>query len=113
MSTREEIEMAFIRELSTGGLVLSGGALSANDRRERIRIAIHQRGLLKEMFEPELSYAEAYEYCFGRRIELRGVRRDLTRFQPAPAAGPGDDDDDDAGDEDDEEGLSKRSNTAA
>lgn len=105
--------MAFIRELSTGGLLLSGEAISANDRRERIRIAIHQRGLLKEMFEPELTYAAAYEYCFARPIELRGVRRDLTRFQP-PAAGPGDDDDDDdAGDEDDEEGLSKRSNTAA
>jgi hypothetical protein len=107
--------MAFIRELSTGGLVLSGHEISAHDRRERIRIAIHQRGLLREMFAPEMSYAAAYEICFARPLELRAKQRaDIhTRFQPPAAVGPGDDDDDDAGDEDDDEGLSNRSNTAA
>jgi hypothetical protein len=107
--------MAFIRELSTGGLILSG-EISAEDRRERIRVAIHQRGLLQEMFEPELTYGQAFEVCFRRSIEMRRMTRDEnTRFQPVlevlDALGP--DDDDDAGDEDDEEGLGNRSNTAA
>jgi hypothetical protein len=104
---REDIEMAFIRELSTGGLILSG-EISPEDRRERIRIAIHQRGLKDLMFEPGMSYGQAFEICFRRSVEMRRLQRDsTTRFQRVPDPG-----DDDAGEEDEDEGA-KQSNTAA
>lgn len=113
MSSREDIEMAFIRELSTGGLILGG--LRPDDRRERIRVAINQRGLKDRAFEPGVTYGAAFVYCFARAVELRILPRDPHKqFHAALAApGPGDGGDDDDGGEDDDEGFSKRSNTAA
>lgn len=103
--------MAFIRELSTGGLILGG--IRTEERRERIRVAINQRGLKDRTFEPGLSYGAAFEYCFARAVDLRLMPRDPhVRAQPA-LPGPGDSEDDDDGGEDDDEGFSNRSNTAA
>jgi hypothetical protein len=118
MTEREDIELAFVRMLSTAGLILSG-TISAEDRSERIRIVIMQRGLKDLPFDAERSYGEAFERCYRRSVERRRTPRDAHgRPQPAIAVpdrpDPGDDDQGDEGDEGDEdEGVSNRSKTAA
>jgi hypothetical protein len=117
MTEREDIELAFVRILSTGGLTLSG-TISAEDRSERIRVAIMQRGLKDRPFDAERSYGQAFARCYARSVEMRRTARDAHgRPQPAIAAPPPDPGDDDQGDEgedgDEDEGFSKRSNTAA
>lgn len=110
---RCDIEMALVRILATDGLLLSG--ISAEDKRERIRLAILQRGLSNRAWplDGHLTYAQAFEHCYKRKVEMRRTQRDQARPLPAERGplGPGDDDDD-AGDEDDDEGAN-RSNTAA
>jgi hypothetical protein len=117
---RDDIEMAFIRILSTDGLILSG-AISLEDRRERIRVTIMQRGIQHKPFDALLTYGQAFERCYQRGVELRRAQRPgpktiahhrvRTGYEPGtyPGPGPGDDD----GDEEDDEGLEKQSNTAA
>jgi hypothetical protein len=68
--TREDIELGLVRTLSVGGLVLSGN-LSAEDKRERIRIAIFQHKLQSQPFDEHLTYGEAFGQCFGRPLEMR------------------------------------------
>jgi len=98
MSTdRDDIEMAFIRILSTQGLILSG--IPVEDRRERIRVTIMQRGLKDKLFDEDQTYGQAFERCYRRAPELRRLQRDEhSRPQVHTRAGPGDDE----GDEEDE-----------
>ena len=112
MSERYDIEMAFVRILSTGGLVLSG-EISAEDKRERIRITILQRKLTERLFDATLTYGEAFYQCYKRPAEMRRMPRDAeqrpqlaiaTRAHSEEYPGPGEPGDDDAGDEDDDEG---------
>ena len=118
MSTeRDDIEMAFIRILSTKGLILSG-AISPEDRRERIRVTIMQRNIKDAPFDAQLTYGQAFERCYQRGVELRRAQRPgpktiafhrvSTGYIPGTYTGPGDDE----GDEEDE-GFEKQSNTAA
>ena len=97
MSEREDIEMSFIRTLSVNGLILSG-ALSAEDRRERIRIAIFEQQLNAKMFGDELTFAQAYQRCYNRSLEMRRVARDQHQ-RPIGAAAGGEDETEDADDE--------------
>jgi hypothetical protein len=77
-----DTEMAFIRILSTSGVKLSG--FDAQDRRERIRVAILTQNMSSESFPfgpaylPE-TYAQAFERCYGSRLELRTRPRDSHR----------------------------------
>jgi hypothetical protein len=104
---RRDIEMALMRILATDGLLLGG--ISDEDRRERIRLAIVQRGLKDQVWplDADLTYGEAFAHCYKRQVEMRRRQRDANH-RPLPPLerlrdGPGDDDD--AGDEDDDEGI--------
>jgi hypothetical protein len=75
-----DTELAFIRILSGGGVKLSGG-IPAQDKRERIRVAILSQNVENKSFAfgPDHimeTYAQAFERCYGTRLELRGARRD-------------------------------------
>ena len=72
---RDEIELAFIREFSTGSNVLSG-PMKSDLRRDRIRLEIyrHQRGDLP-LQDSGMTYAQAYRMAYGRPIEMRLVPR--------------------------------------
>lgn len=111
---RRDIEMALMRILATDGLLLGG--ISEEDRRERIRLAIVQRGLKDRPWplDADMTYGEAFEHCYRRQVEMRRRQRDEHQRPLPPVRGPlgPGDDDDDAGDEDDDEGAN-RSNTAA
>jgi hypothetical protein len=63
-----EIELEFIREFSSGGN-LRGAAM---ERSERIRVAIYSHQLQHQPFrDAGMSYAEAFEMCYGRPLEMR------------------------------------------
>ena len=69
-----DLELDFIREFSTGGELLQG--LSADNRRERIRVAIYTEKLPHMLFrDGPMTYAEAYAECFRRPLEMRRVVR--------------------------------------
>jgi hypothetical protein len=91
MMTREDIELGLIRALSVGGLVLSGN-LSAEDKRERIRVAIFQHKLKDQPFDDCLTYGEAFGQCFGRPFEMGRMHRDET---PRPNLDEADEEDED------------------
>jgi hypothetical protein len=70
------LELDFIREFSVNGDLVKD--LSADDRRERIRVLIYTKDLVHKPFRDSgLDYAQAYERCYGRPIEMRciAVRR--------------------------------------
>jgi hypothetical protein len=79
-----DLELDFIREFTTGGELLKG--LSVDDRRERIRVAIYTHKLSHTLFrDGPMNYAEAYEKCFARPLEMR---RDVKRVpKSAPDRG--------------------------
>jgi hypothetical protein len=64
-----DLELDFIREFAVGGDLKDS---RANDRRERIRLAIYGRNLLHEPFRDSgMDYGQAYQRCYGRPIEMR------------------------------------------
>jgi hypothetical protein len=70
-----DLELDFVREFSTGGVLLN--SLSVDNRRERIRVAIYTQKLPHMLFrDGPMTYAEAYAECFGRPLEMRSVVRD-------------------------------------
>ncbi len=70
----QDLELDFIREFAAGGELMKG--LSADDRRERIRVAIHTHKLAHKLFRGgPMTYSEAYTSCFGRQIEMRRAVR--------------------------------------
>ena len=73
-----DMELDFIREFATGGVL--GKGLSTEARRERIRVAIHTNKLTHAPFRGgPMTYATAFAECFGRPLEMRGiVRREPT-----------------------------------
>jgi hypothetical protein len=78
MHVDRDLELDFIREFATGGELLKG---SADDRRERIRVAIYTHKLAHMPFrDGPMTYAEAYATCFGRPIEMRRT----VRHEPKP-----------------------------
>ncbi len=88
-----ETELAFVRELSVAGLVLAGEQLSAQDKCERIRVAILAQRLEKKEFAPGETYAQAFRRCFGKPIERRRIERDehgrpIGYIPPSEDAGP-------------------------
>lgn len=71
-----DLELDFIREFAAGGEVMRD--LSADDRRERIRVAIFAHKLAHALFrDGPMTYADAYERCYGRPIEMRRTPRKL------------------------------------
>jgi hypothetical protein len=93
-----DIEMSFIRTLSVNGVILSG-TLSVEERRERIRVAIIQQRLAVERYSEQLTYAQAYQRCYDRPLEMRRVERDAHQ-RPTDILIPEEDDveDEDFGD---------------
>ena len=70
---RTDIEMAFIRTFAARGLVLTG--ISASEAAERIRVAIFEAGYEDEAFNSTMTYAQAYQRCYRRKLEMRTVDR--------------------------------------
>jgi len=96
-----DTEMAFVRQLSVHGLVLSG-TLSAEDKRERIRVAILTHRLEGKCFawypnDHGETYGEAYRRCYGKALDQRRVPRDRFGKPIAPVIDLEDEDDDDEG----------------
>jgi hypothetical protein len=74
MHVDRDLELDFIREFTTGGQLLKG--LSADARRERIRVAIYTHKLAHMLFrDGPMTYAEAYAECFRRPLEMRSTVR--------------------------------------
>jgi len=67
--------MAFVRSLSVHGVVLSGN-LSAEDKCERIRVAILMQRREACEIEPGLTYGEAFRRCYGKAVDKRKLVRD-------------------------------------
>jgi hypothetical protein len=76
--SRSDIEFTFIRSLAHSGFILSGATISAEDRRERIRIAIMkaQVGNKPLPIDPSITYAQAYQIAYNRPCELRSSERE-------------------------------------
>jgi hypothetical protein len=69
-----DIELEFIREFSVNGEFLH--SWNVDERRERIRIAIWTNKLERAPFRDSgMNYAQAYEACYGRSIEMRETVR--------------------------------------
>lgn len=106
MTDRADIELAFVRILSTGGLTFPDG-INSEDRRERIRVTIMQRGLKDAPFDALHTFGEAFSHCYHRAVELRRFKRpdSLPPIRPLKLGeradhavawpGPEDDEDDD------------------
>jgi hypothetical protein len=79
MNVDRELELDFIREFAVGGDLIKGA--SADDRRERIRVAIYGKKRLHEPFrDTGMDYGQAYQCCYGRPIEMRRT----VRHEPKP-----------------------------
>ena len=75
------MELDFIREFAVGGELRRG--ISADERRERIRVAIYAHKLAHMLFrDGPMTYAEAYASCFGRPIEMRRAVRPEPNSEP-------------------------------
>ena len=80
-----DLELDFIREFAAGGESMKGR--SADDRRERIRIAIFVQKLVHTPFrDGPMTYAEAYQQCYGRPLEMRRTVRHEPKSEPLIAA---------------------------
>jgi hypothetical protein len=74
MHLDRDLELDFIREFSVGGALSKGS--NVDDRRERIRVAIHNSNLLRTPFRNSgMNYGQAYQRCYGKPIELRRAVR--------------------------------------
>ena len=74
----QDLDLDFIREFAVGGELMrgQGKGLTAADRSERIRIAIYANHLVNAPFrDTGMNYAEAFEACYGRSIEMRRTTR--------------------------------------
>jgi hypothetical protein len=81
MHLDRDLELEFIREFSVHGELLKGA--SADDRRERIRVAIYVHNLVHQPFRDSgMDYAAAYQQCYRRPIEMRRT----VRHEPKPQA---------------------------
>jgi hypothetical protein len=89
--TDQDIELAFIRIMANRGTILSAPGMSAADRRERIRTAIFSQGLENAIFGkgPE-TFAQAFQRCYGVRLERRIYTRTMPRDCEGRPAGPDD-----------------------
>lgn len=68
-----DIELEFVREFSVGGCLLG---LSADDRREHIRVAVYKQQLMHKPFrDTGLNYSQTYEQCYGQPLEMRRAPR--------------------------------------
>ena len=85
MHLDRDFELDFIREFAAGGELMKD--LSADDRRERIRVAIFFHKLAHMLFrDGPMTYAEAYQRCYGRPIEMRRTARNEPESEPLIAA---------------------------
>lgn len=81
MRLDRDLELDFIREFAVGGELTRG--LSADERRERIRVAIFVHKRAQMLFrDGPMTYAEAYQLCYGRPIEMRRTVRHEPKSEP-------------------------------
>lgn len=91
--------MEFIREFAVGGELMRGKGLTAADRSERIRVAIYTHHLVNAPFrDTGMTYAQAFQRCYGRPIEMRRKPRDaynrpVSVSDPYDKSGPDEDED--------------------
>jgi hypothetical protein len=79
-----DLELDFIREFAVCGEMFGG--LSADDRRERIRVAIFTHKLAHAPFrDTGMNYASAYQKCYGRPIEMRRTPRSAPQHVAVPS----------------------------
>jgi hypothetical protein len=75
--SRDEIEAAFIRILSTHGNQI-GKSTNRAERRERVRQAIFASGQANESFMGEgITFCEAFRVVYGERLDRRAAMRTL------------------------------------
>ena len=75
--TPDAIEQDFIREFSCASNQI-GKSQHKADRRERVRQAIYVNGKMSHKFYgTTLTYAEAFQRCFGERLDRRAAARAL------------------------------------
>lgn len=75
--TKAEMEMGFVRMLSTGGNQI-GKTQEGNERRERVRAALFRSSRQGERFlDTSMTCAEAFRECYGEAIDRRSVPREL------------------------------------
>jgi hypothetical protein len=83
MSVDLGLELEFVREFAVAGML--HGVSSTQQRREHIRVSIYKLNLVEKPFrDTGLSYAEAYQHCFGLPIEMRRT----VRVPPEPDSQP-------------------------
>lgn len=76
-----ELEMQFIREFASDNLF----GIPADERRERIRVAIHVRKLVHLPYrDGPMTYGEAYKKCYRMSVEMRRMQRDKIVNRPVP-----------------------------
>lgn len=81
MGVDRDLELDFIREFAAGGELMK--EISADDRRERIRVAIYAQKLAHMLFrDGPMTYAEAYANCYGRPLEMRRTVRTEPTSEP-------------------------------
>jgi hypothetical protein len=74
MRLDRELELDFTRQFAVGGELLRSS--NVDDRREPIRVAIYGQNLVHAPFRDSgMDYAQAYESCYGRPIEMRRTVR--------------------------------------
>jgi hypothetical protein len=80
---REDIDLAFIREFSTGGNNVSM-PMSTETRRERIRLEIYRNARAElPFYDSGMTYAQAYEKRYHKKLEQRACLREGPG-RPAP-----------------------------
>jgi hypothetical protein len=74
MSVDFGLELEFIREFAVAGML--HGVSDSLARREHIRVSIYRLNLVDKPFrDTGLTYAQAYQHCFGTPLEMRRTAR--------------------------------------
>jgi hypothetical protein len=78
-----DLELEFIREFAVAGML--HGVSDTHARREHIRVSIYRLNLVEKPFrDTGLSYAQAYQHCFGVPIEMRRTPRVKPQLDSLP-----------------------------
>jgi hypothetical protein len=72
--TKDDLDLAFVREFQCGGLHLTG--VSSMERHERVRSAIYRNGRERDRFHDQvMTYADAFRQWSGKTLEQRSAPR--------------------------------------
>lgn len=74
--SRDDIDLAFVREFQCSGLQLAG--VSSLERYDRVRSAIYKAGRQNAKFCDGMTYAQAFRAWSGRSLEQRAKLRPVS-----------------------------------